>query len=438
MKRKKYLLFVSLVAVGSLLYMNKPNQTKVTVNSKSYLTGIDDITDANLKKCIQEDDEYENGIENITNLVCYDKNINSVAGINQLTNLEYLDLDKNNLSSFDINSLPNLNYLDLSENNFSSINLGSSSSLESLKLSSNNLSNIDVSNLSSLKLLYIHANKNIKSLDLSHNAELTELYASDLTSVDLSHNPNMKSLYVPDIPSVKLHSNAKIERLLVTYKYLNNYNVNSMSSLNTLKINDNKTIYLYGDTLTKDQILKQVPSNIKVNSYKLLDLDLNDIGNNFSSGSYKPSDTFYVVYFAAMDIPVKLQDDIEAGSVKVNGVNDSVTTQGYRSWLTFRFTKLTSSKYTIDEANSVIDVEVDDDATVLKNVKVNREEASVKIENNKLKVFVGNDLIKEFTLKRITNPSTGMSSIYVVALILIFSVAMVIGMNKLNTRNNVE
>ena len=417
MKKKKYLLFVSLVAVGSLFYINKPNQTKVTVNSKSYLAGIDDITDANLKKCIQEDDEYENGIENITKLVCYKQEINNVTGLNQLTNLEHLDLGSNNITTIDVSPFTKLKYLNLE---------------------ANDLSSIDVSSLSLLEYFFIQANEKITSLDLSHNGELKYLYANNLNTVDLSHNSKMNSLAVPDIPSVKLHPEAQIEELLVTYKYLKNYNINSMSSLVKLKVNGGGNIYLYGDTLTKEQILKLVPSDIKLNRYSLMDFDYNDISGNFSSGAYKPTDTHYQVFLAAMKFTPHLADEIDAGSAKISGVNDSVTEQGYRAWFDFKFVKLTSSKYNINETSNVIDVETDDDATVLKNIKANRDEVSVKIENNKLRVYHGNDLLKEFTLKRVTNPTTGMSSIYVVALILVLSVAMVIGMNKFNTRNSVE
>ena len=415
MKKKKYLLFVSLVAVGSLFYMNKPIQTKVTVNSKSYLAGIEDITDANLKKCIQEDDEYESGIENITKLICYKKEISNVTGLNQLTNLEYLDLGSNNITSIDVSPFTKIKYLNLE---------------------ANELSSIDVSQLSLLEDFFIHANEKIKSLDLSHNGELKYLYASNLNSLDLSQNPKMKILSVPDIPDVKLHAEANIERLLISYKYFNNFDIDSMSSLTELKLNDAKIVYLYGDTLTKEKILEQVPSNIKLVKYTLVDWDLNVIEDNFKSGSYKVNDTFYKVYLAAMPVQPHLEEIHEFGSAKIEGVSDSVTTQGYRSWLRFRFVKLLSDKYKIDEANSVVDVDVDDDATVLKNLKVTQENIDLKIENNKLKIYNGSQLLKEFTLKRITNPTTGMSSIYIVALILVFSVAMVIGMNKLNTRNS--
>lgn len=97
---------------------------------------------------------------------------------------------------------------------------------------------------------------------------------------------------------------------------------------------------------------------------------------------------------------------------------------------------LTSDKYIIDEENNTIDVETDNDSTILNNLKMSWTDANLKITGNTLNIYYNDKLIRQFKLKRITNPTTGSTFIYIVGgLILVSIITILIIVNNKKKKN---
>ena len=151
------------------------------------------------------------GIENFTNLTYLDLSSNSISNISVLaglTNLTELDLGWNSISDIStLSELTNLTDLSLGYNNISDIRaLSGLTNLTYLDLSSNSISNISVlaelTNLTSLELYHnsisdisaLSGLTNLTFLDLSYNsisdinvlAGLTNLTSLDLSSTSIS------------------------------------------------------------------------------------------------------------------------------------------------------------------------------------------------------------------------------------------------------------
>lgn len=125
--------------------------------------------DEAFKQCV-----LETGAENaeqILELKCRKRHIKSVAGIEYLTELRFLDLTRNQLTR-----------LDLSKN----------TKLTDLFVGSNELSELDISGCSELACLEIFSNA-LERIDLSHNPRLEEICAmeNELASISFAANPEL-------------------------------------------------------------------------------------------------------------------------------------------------------------------------------------------------------------------------------------------------------
>ena len=121
------------------------------------------ITDENLANCIKENEITHTGVQV---LVCADKDIQSLDGIEQFSNLRVVYLSNNNIQNIQpLTKLPKLFSLDVSNNKLQSLNgLESLSVLNKLNVSSNKLTDADVlQEVKSLKKLYI-SNNQLQSL----------------------------------------------------------------------------------------------------------------------------------------------------------------------------------------------------------------------------------------------------------------------------------
>lgn len=139
------------------------------------------FTDSKLKACAEETGYTH--IEQFQSLLCYDKEIRSLRGIEQLTELTYLGVDYNQITNFSpLASLEKLSTLSASDNGISSVSaFPLIDSLSSLVLSNNNIA--DPSPLSALT--------NLDNLALDHNAISSAATLSGftgLTSLFLQYN----------------------------------------------------------------------------------------------------------------------------------------------------------------------------------------------------------------------------------------------------------
>ena len=136
-------------------------------------------------------DDYVNtaSINTVTYLGVSALNIFDLTGIEDFTNLTYLDCSGNNLTSLDI-SQNAIDFLICNNNQLTSINLNTN--LLNLSCWENNLTNLNVSSNTNLTYLYCGTNQ-LTTIDLSQNPYLSSLMADNnaLTEIDLSNNPNL-------------------------------------------------------------------------------------------------------------------------------------------------------------------------------------------------------------------------------------------------------
>lgn len=141
------------------------------------LDSVDTIvtfTDKNLEKAVRAQigkttgDIYKKDVEKIVSLQVLDGGIRDISGIENLTNLQYLDLSRNEISV--INQLKDLSKLEtllLSENQISDINaLQDLTNLKQLSLDNNRISDIEpLKWLTKLEKLYLNYNR-ISDVDI--------------------------------------------------------------------------------------------------------------------------------------------------------------------------------------------------------------------------------------------------------------------------------
>ena len=187
----------------------------------------------------------------VTKIEVNTDNIKSLAGIEYMTNIQYLSCSGNRkwnrstkkydiygmLKSLDISKNTKLAYLNVSCNPILSLDVSNNQSLITLSCYSNNLSSLDVSNNLELKYLDCSDN-NLSSLDVNNNLELQELSCgrTNLSSLDVSNNQKLEYLncYENNLSSLDVSNNPKLENLDCTYNKLSSLNVSNCPKLHQL------------------------------------------------------------------------------------------------------------------------------------------------------------------------------------------------------------
>lgn len=189
---------------------------------------INKFKDENLRLALIEQgvDKNENGtfeneeIEAVTKLKLDEKNISDLSGIDKFINLIDLNLRKNNISNFslvnkltklqtlvigdnrkvgelDLRKLQNLTGLFAFRNDLTEIKINSKK-LTSLYLQDNLFSSLNTEYFTDLETLNLDGCQNLKSLDLSKNINLVQLYVMDtkIERLNISNNSKLKTVYV--------------------------------------------------------------------------------------------------------------------------------------------------------------------------------------------------------------------------------------------------
>jgi Leucine-rich repeat (LRR) protein len=119
----------------------------------------------------------------------------SLNGINDFSNLTYLDCQSNLLASLDVTNLKKLTKLDCGYNYISNLNVNGLTSLENLNCRANKLQTLDISSLKGLKI-FSCASNTIEALDVTNLTALTELYCNfnSITSLNLNGLINLVQL----------------------------------------------------------------------------------------------------------------------------------------------------------------------------------------------------------------------------------------------------
>lgn len=211
-------------------------------------------------------------IINLKTLVLQGKNISDLTGIENFTNLEYLDLGAinndpnrnnkisylnitkntklkllscnfNNLTSLDLSKNTNLTELHLTGNKLSSINISNNNLLAMFDCSGNNLTDLDVTQNTALKYLSFGINK-LRDIDLSNNTALISLSCNynELTNLNIGKNINLDNLNCSfnKLTTLDVSQNTIIQGISCDGNQLTSLDVSNNTILKTLTLNSNK------------------------------------------------------------------------------------------------------------------------------------------------------------------------------------------------------
>ncbi len=429
----------------------KLKQLRLEVNK---LTNLDVSNNVNLT--------YLSVYNNQLTSLAVNSNINLVVltiGNNQLTNLDVgnnvnltnLWIGNNQLTKLDVNNNIHLTNLRIDTNLLENIDVSNNVDLTWLYVTNNQLRNLNVNKNVNLTDLDVSDNK-LTNLDISKNVKLTKLYVSDnkLTNLDISKNVNLTIVdaYKNKLTGLDTRKNVNLEQLRVYNNELTSLDVSNNINLRFLNADHNP--YILGKEIVYkndkvDLSYKIDSENYKLNNkftkeYKYSELDNtrldNSIIDNENVGKYEyklyfndgNSNDFYnisgtyTIYVTDLKsnkykinekngyIYTKVEADkeiilsnlsTEYGTLEING-NKVQIKDGKNTVKEFYLLNLISSKYIINEEKGYIYTGTDTNKeTILSNLST--EYGTLEINDNKLQVKDGNNIIKEFKILNLTS-----------------------------------
>lgn len=293
---------------------NDVSAKEVVVDNIDRLTPATEagFVDENFYSCVVEASGKTDGtvltnteLSNITELICKNKKVTDITGIEKLTGLTSLNLMENNLSKVDLSNNPSLIYVELSGNplitsidlsknvslkeiyfrndSIKSIDLSNNVNLENLDLGINELEKIDLSKNTNLKYLYLGSNK-LTEIDLSNNINLIEvtLSANKLSNLDTSKNSKLIKFYASSnqLISLDLSNNSSIERMDISSNKISSVDISNLINLKAVALSANKltSLNVHNNTLLESLYASSNQlTNIDVSkNTNLINIDLAD------------------------------------------------------------------------------------------------------------------------------------------------------------------
>ena len=364
---------------------------------------------------------------------------------NRLTNLDVsknislivLDAYKNQLTELDVSKNTTLADLNVSDNKLISLDVSRNIALTDLNVSNNKLTELDVSRNIALTDLNVSNNK-LTELDVSKNTALIHLYVKDnqLTSLDVSNNKLltnnalMSSTIFPgsydlfDISNNKLINlnlgdNKNITGLDVSGNQLTSLDVSKNTALTYLDVSNNQLTSLdvsNNIALTcLDVSNNQLATSLVIYKGKSINLEN---GNEFIKLPERKTSTLTNLSNDNKDVVIN--DNIininTLGEYKViaNYKHDIYTKRNtYSVTYNIKVVGITGDNYKIDDDKEYIYTGVDvDNNTILNNINL-YSECSKTIENNKLIIKYGDEVLKTFKIVNISSTKYDLSKEYI-------------------------
>ena len=376
------------------------------------------------------------------------------VSVNQLTNLDVsgaialtsLNARNNQLTNLDVSKNTALTELRVDDNQLTNLDVSKNTALTKLLADSNKLTNLDVSKNTALTYLAVSWNP-LTSLDVSGATALTYLYVAynQLTNLDVSKNTALTYLnaYGNKLTNLDVSKNIVLKELDVGHNQLTNIDVSKNTALTQLYVGDNQLTSL---DVSKNTALKK----LQVYGTKLTELDISkntalislDVGNNQFA-------TKIVTYKGNINIGndnrlVKLPEGKSSTLIKANSDSKNVIIDGssinidkignyvvtvaytvdykhdfftkyneYTGTYNIKVVEITSDKYKIDEDKEYIYTDTDvDKNTILKNIKLDSECSKV-IEDNKLIIKYGDEVLKTFKIVNVSSTKYDLSKEYI-------------------------
>lgn len=156
--------------------------------------------------------------------------------VSELPLLEKFACDGNKLQSIDVSENKKLKDFSCKENSLGTLNVSQNTELERLVCGHNNLTELDVSENKKLKQLWCYENK-LSNLDLGNQTELEVLSCGDnpLSVLDVGANTNLETLLVPEtnLTELNISANTKLKVLNVSNTNLTSLDATNNTALET-------------------------------------------------------------------------------------------------------------------------------------------------------------------------------------------------------------
>ncbi len=356
---------------------------------------------------------------NLTYLSLYGNKLSTIDLSNNV-NLTYLSLYGNKLSTIDLSNNVNLTELYLHNNDLTIIDLSNNTKLKTLYLHNNNLSTIDLSNNVNLKYLYLYNNnftlgsvylkkdesiketKNIKlpsRFPISYEIENTEIANYEegkITGLKTGNSKitatlnGVKESKASDAKDIKVSGNiyvydytSEVYDLSKDYIYTgtNDFDKSKITCINcTIETNNNKLIIKANDEVVKEYKLVKISSTT---------YDLN------KDYIYTGTNNFDKSKITCTNCNIEISDN----NLLIK-INDQILDQ-------YTLSKISSSKYTI--TNDYIYTGTSD----LDKSKITCTNCTTEVSDNKLIVKVGTEVVKEYKLAKISSTTYDLSKDYI-------------------------
>ena len=217
--------------------------------------------------------------------------ISSLAGIEYLTNLQYLYCNCNQISSLDLSQNTALTYMDCSFNKLTVLDLSENTALTSINCDNNQLASLDISRSTALTVLNCSENK-LTALDVSRNTALTSLYCynNQLSSLALSNNTALTSINCSNnqLSSLDISNNSALTSISCENNQLSSLDISRSTALTYLSCNENKlttldvsrntaltSLYCYNNQLSSLDLSNNTAlTSINCGSNQLTSLDI--------------------------------------------------------------------------------------------------------------------------------------------------------------------
>ncbi len=161
------------------------------------------VADPKFKQCLLQlaTKHHWSRPEDFTEVVCHNKDIVSVEGINDFQNISKLSLYKNTISNLNLIGLKQLKHINVAKNALESITLNNLSTLSELYLFNNNLHKLTLENMPALSQVKVNSNQ-LTSVNFKHLGALAKLYLFDnkLEHLDIKTIPSLKYIDVRQNP----------------------------------------------------------------------------------------------------------------------------------------------------------------------------------------------------------------------------------------------
>lgn len=232
---KKQLLSFTLAAIGAAVQAQ--NVTIPDANFKNVLI-TDNSIDTNLDDEIQvsEAQAYTGGI------ICDNKNITDLTGIEAFTNITELFFNNNQVTSVDISHNTALTNLTCSYNQLSSLDVSQNTALQYIFCDNNQLTALDVSANSALKFLICNDNL-LTTLDVSQNAALKtlECLRNQLTGLTVGIHTQLQLINCAEnqLTNLDVSQNTGLAGLVCYKNQLSTLNISQTPLLQNLSCSDN-------------------------------------------------------------------------------------------------------------------------------------------------------------------------------------------------------